>query len=207
MSYLSEKGAKNVSVILGLTGGIATGKTTVAKLFEARGADLIDTDIIAKNVLTNPTTLKELRSVFGHTVFDDETLNRKKLAQVIYSSDDLRKSLNAIVHPKVKKRVKDKLKILQSNDDSLIVIEVPLLFEAGFDDLCDKTLVVYTSKAIQLERLMDRDSINREYAQKKINAQMPLEDKKKRADYLIDNSKSKEDTLEQVDAILKKVGE
>ncbi len=197
-----------MSVKLGLTGGIATGKSTVASFFEKRGAHLIDTDIIAKNVMEKKDTLNEIKAAFGREVFDEEgTLDRKRLAKLIFASKDKRNTLNAIVHPKVKNEVKKRLDTLETNDDNLIVIEVPLLFEAGFDDLCDKTLVVYTSREVQLQRLMDRDGIDSHYALEKISAQMPLEEKKARADYLIDNSKSKENTLEQVDTLIKKVGE
>jgi len=197
-----------MSVKLGLTGGIATGKSTVASLFEKRGAHLIDTDIIAKNIMEKKDTLNEIKAAFGREVFDEEgTLDRKRLAKLIFASKDKRNTLNAIVHPKVKNEVRKRLDTLETNDDNLIVIEVPLLFEAGFDDLCDKTLVVYTSREVQLQRLMDRDGIDRHYALEKINAQMPLEEKKARADYLIDNAESKEKTLEQLDTLIKKVGE
>jgi dephospho-CoA kinase len=205
---LPEEGVTPMSVKLGLTGGIATGKSTVASLFEKRGAHLIDTDIIAKTVMEKKDTLNEIKAAFGREVFDEEgTLDRKRLAKLIFASKDKRNTLNAIVHPKVKNEVKKRLDTLETNDDNLIVIEVPLLFEAGFDDLCDKTLVVYTSREVQLQRLMDRDGIDRHYALEKINAQMPLEEKKARADYLIDNAESKEKTLEQLDTLIKKVGE
>ncbi|MGM0436167.1 MAG: dephospho-CoA kinase [Bacillota bacterium] len=197
-----------MSVKLGLTGGIATGKSTVASFFEKRGAHLIDTDIIAKNVMEENDTLKEIKAAFGHEVFkEDGTLHRPELARVVFASKSKRNTLNAIVHPKVKDKVRKRLNVLETNNDNLIVIEVPLLFEAGFDDLCDKTLVVFTSKEVQLQRLMERDDIDRRYALEKINAQMPLEEKKARADYLINNSESKDETLEQVDIIIKKVGE
>ena len=197
-----------MSVILGLTGGIATGKSTVARFLKARGAHLIDTDIIAKSVMEEPNTLNAIKAAFGEAVFTKKgLLDREVLGRQVFASREKRDTLNAIVHPKVKSRVQERLDVLLTDDGNLIVIEVPLLFEAGFDDLCDKTLVVYTSRDVQLERLMKRDGINRTYALEKINAQMPLEEKMNRADYLIDNSKSKSETLEQVDTLMKKVGE
>ena len=196
-----------MSVILGLTGGIATGKSTVAKLFEKRGAYLSDTDSVAKHVLKDDAALKEIHAAFGDGAFTDNVLDRHKLAQIIFSSPEKRNTLNMIVHPKVRKRVNNCLKTIETNDTNLIVIEVPLLFEAGFEDLCDKTLVVHTNNTIQLERLTKRDAIDASYAQKKINAQMPMEDKMKRADYLVDNSHSIAETLDQVDTVIKKAGE
>ncbi len=196
--------------ILCLTGGIATGKSTVANMFTELGAPLIDTDILAREVLDeDKEAIRQVREAYGPSVIDENgRIDRKALAKRIFDDESSRSTLNRIVHPRVRTLVNERIrKIMKKSEPRLIVVDVPLLFESGFDDVCDFTLTVYIDKDTQLERLIKRDNISTRYARKKMAAQMPLEQKKARSDYVIDNSKDLESTRFQVKDIFQKAGD
>jgi len=176
--------------IVGLTGGIATGKSTVAKMFIEASIPVIDTDKIARNLLEKGTeAYNEVVSHFSDDILlTDQSINRKKLARLIFSNKTKRDLLNNIIHPRVSHIVESEIEKYKELGERIIVIDVPLLFETDFYKKCDKTVVVYTSPKQQLSRLVGRDVIQREYAQMKINAQMPLSEKVDLADYVINNS-------------------
>lgn len=190
--------------IIGLTGGIATGKTTVANFFKEAGIPVIETDQIAKTLFTPGSEVyQKVIAVFGEDiVFANEEINRKALGEKIFNDASLRDSLNKIVHPEVRAIVRSQADVLKKEGHALIVIDVPLLFEAKFDREVDVTVVVSIPKTVQIERLMNRDSIKKAYALKKINAQMPLKEKRAKADYVIDNRGSILDTKSQFNTIL-----
>jgi dephospho-CoA kinase len=197
-----------MSTILGLTGGIATGKSTVAKMFVEKGIPVIDTDLISRNLLNKGTEVYyEIVDAFSseilHTSLD---INRKKLGRKIFSNPQKRAKLNEIVHPKVKEIVDNEIAKYKNLGTKIIVIDVPLLFETDYQDIIDKTIVVYTSLKQQLNRLISRDNISKEYAQMKINAQMSLSEKVDLADYVINNSFSILDTKKDFNKILKDLG-
>lgn len=181
-----------MTLVLGLTGGIATGKSTVASMFSDEMIPLIDTDQISRDLLK--IGHEGYQEVVKH--FKDDILltngeiNRKRLGRIIFSNAQKRELLNQIVHPKVIRIVLSEIEKHKQLGTKLVVVDVPLLFESGFDRYTDKVLVVFTERELQVERLINRDSISEEYANMKINAQMPLEEKIEKADYVIDNSKS-----------------
>ena len=177
---------------LGLTGGIATGKSTVSKMFKEAGIPVIDTDKIARDVIQKGTeAYREICDYFTDDILlTNGEISRKKLGQIIFANTKKRNKLNSIVHPKVEEIVESELEKFHALDVKVIVIDVPLLFETNFEDLVDKTVVVYTSQKEQVKRLMERDHIDKEYALMKIKAQMPLSDKVDMADYVINNSYS-----------------
>lgn len=193
--------------IIGLTGGIATGKSTVSKMFSEANIPLIDTDVIAREVLNKGTKgYNEVLEYFTEDVLlTNKEINRKKLARIIFTNPKKRKKLNNIVHPKVKEEVLDQIEMHRKKNAQIVVVDVPLLYESGFDELVDDVIVVYTSKELQVERLMDREQITDEYALMKIDAQMSLEEKVKRARYVIDNSSSILDTKKQFNKILAEI--
>lgn len=195
--------------ILCMTGGIATGKSTVANMFKEEGVPLIDTDVLAREVLNkDQAAIDAVRQAFGDAVFDGATIDRKALAQRIFDDPDARETLNRIVHPRVRSRMEARLHALrQTGTHPLVLVDVPLLFESGFDDACDLTLTVYLDEATQIERLKARDGISETYALSKIRAQMPLDKKKASSDYVIDNSRDLAHTKAQVQSILKKAGD
>lgn len=177
-------------IILGLTGGIATGKSTVSQFFIDEGIPVIDTDLIARNLLKKGTdTYYEVIQFFSDDILlTNNEINRKKLGRAIFTNSKKRKKLNEIVHPKVRHMVDEEIRKHNENNQKIIVIDVPLLFETNYQEIVDKTVVVYTKEIKQLERLASRDNITIEYAKMKIDAQMPMSQKVEMADYVIDNS-------------------
>jgi dephospho-CoA kinase len=175
---------------LGLTGGIATGKSTVSTMFKEAGIPVIDTDKIARDVVQKGTeAYREICAYFSDEILlTNGEISRKKLGQIIFANTKKREKLNSIVHPKVEEIVESELEKFHALDVPIIVIDVPLLFESNFEEMVDKTIVVFTSQKEQVKRLMERDHIDKEYALMKIKAQMPLSDKVDMADYVINNS-------------------
>lgn len=201
-------GGITLAIVIGLTGGIATGKSTVSYMFKQLGIPVVDTDKIAFNILLKGSeTYFTIIHHFGQDIlFLNGEINRKKLAQIMYYDIEKRKLLNSIVHPKVLEVALEEIKRYKEEKYELIVVDVPLLFETGFNAYVDKTLVVYTNYEDQIERLIHRDLIHKEYAIQKIASQMPLAEKVKHADYVIDNSFSILDTKKEFNKIIKELG-
>jgi len=198
----SEIGRRTPGVyVIGLTGGIASGKSTVSRMLSELGAVIIDADRIAHEV-TAPGSpgLEMVRRAFGEDIVrSDGSLDRHRLGNLIFRDDALREKLNAIVHPLVMRRVEERLRELQDESAAdgktrIAVVDAPLLFEAGADALCDETWVVSLDRDSQAERLMKREGYTLDEAMSRINAQMPLDEKEKRATFIIDNHGSIEDT-------------
>lgn len=196
-----------MALIVGLTGGIATGKSTVAGMFKNYGIPVIDTDKISFDLLRKGcNAYNEVLHLFGEEILlTDGAINRKKLGRAIFNDNVKRKKLNNIVHPKVKAITLSEIKMEEELGAEIIVIDVPLLFETNFVRIVDKTIVVYTTPKLQIERLIGRDAIKREYALLKIESQIPIEDKVKLADYVIDNSSSILRTRKEFNKIIKEL--
>lgn len=194
---------------IGLTGGIACGKSTVSRLLASRGAIVIDADILAREVVEpGAPALAEVVRVFGPDMLSgDGTLNRKQLGRVVFENDAKRKQLEELLHPAIIQLLQERMAEAERlQPDKLVVADVPLLYEAQMEDLFQEVLVVAVDREIQLERLMQRDGLNREEAEQRIDAQMPLEWKKEWADVVIDNSGTPEETERQVEQYLRKKG-
>jgi dephospho-CoA kinase len=193
--------------IIGLTGGIATGKSTVSDMFKEHGIPVIDTDEIAYDMLKKGTTsYDEVVTLFSEMVLHaNGDINRKLLGKAIFNDDDLRIKLNNIIHPKIKSVTLSEVKKYEELGATIIVIDVPLLFETDFIELVDKSIVVYTTPEKQIERLIERDSIEKEYALIKIESQIPIRDKVKLADYVINNSESILTTKKEFNKIIEKL--
>lgn len=190
-------------LIVGLTGGIATGKSTVVRLFEKRGAYRIDTDLLArKAVEPSQPAWREIVRTFGEGILEENgTLDRKKLAAMVFSDNTLRHTLNRITHPPIRALLHKELARARESGARVALVEVPLLYEAGFENEVDCVVVVTTDAAVQLKRLMERDGLSAEQAQLRIAAQMPLAEKAVRADYCIDNGGTAGDTEKQVSEV------
>ncbi len=187
---------------IGLTGGIATGKSTVSQMLERRGAALVDADRIAREVVEpGQAPLRQIAERFGQAVLnEDGTLNRRKLGQIVFSDEAERKALEAITHPAIRALMRERMERLEAErPDRLVVVDVPLLFESKLQSLFEQVLVVYVPRSVQLTRLMGRDGLAEEEARKRLDAQMDIEDKKRLADYVIDNSSGLAETEEQID--------
>ncbi len=168
-----------------MTGGIATGKSTVCSLLKMHGFSLIDADVIAKEQLED--SKGELREIFGDEIFDGIVINRKKLANIIFASSEQREKLNALIHPKVRAEITKQAE-LKEKFELPYLMDIPLFFESGDYD-CKMSMVVYTPKNIQLDRLVKREGFALDEAKRRVGAQIDIEEKKKRADWVVDNSK------------------
>lgn len=159
-------------MIIGVTGGIASGKTAVSKYLEAKGYPVIDADVIAREIMTpNSNALASIRKQFGEAyINEDGTLNRGQLASLIFHDESARERLNAITYPAIKKRAEDQIKSLQV--EPIIVLVVPMLYESGMDRLCDDVWLIQTDESVRRIRLSERDGIDLAYAQCKIEAQV-----------------------------------
>jgi dephospho-CoA kinase len=189
--------------IVGLTGSVGSGKSTVTRFFRELGAYIIDWDELARQV-TRPyaQAWKEIVEYFGKGILNDDlTLNRQRLAYIVFSDKEKIERLNQIVHPQVFKEDERITNEIKRNDpDALIIKEIPLLLEVALPISVDKLVVVYASKQTQLRRLQER-GMSRDDAERRIQSQLPLEDKIKFADFLINNDGSPEETKRQVTEI------
>lgn len=195
----------NQSKIIGLTGSIATGKSQVSKYLKDKGIKVVDADLIARDVANYKSVKNKIKKVFGDDLYIDDQLDRKKLAEIIFANKIHRQELNDIMHPEIYKEINKKTR----GKEDLVFVDIPLLFENedinkkyGLD--FDEIWLVYVDRETQIKRLMDRDRISREYAEKKINSQISVEEKRKKADVIIDNSGTLEETFAQVEENLKK---
>jgi dephospho-CoA kinase len=192
-------------LIIGLTGGIACGKSTVAAMLAERGAFVVDADLIAREVvMPGEPALAEVAAVFGQAVIrDDGTLDRRKLGGIVFADPDKRKRLEAILHPAIRERMWARIRQVKADEPGRIVAaDIPLLYETGQEGLYDGVLVVYVPRELQIERLLARNpELSEAQARERIDAQMDIERKKELADWVIDNSGSLESTERQVDAL------
>ncbi|GEQ36947.1 dephospho-CoA kinase [Tetragenococcus halophilus] len=194
-----------MSFILGITGSIATGKSTVVNIFKQYGFSVVDADIIAREVVEpNTAGLKKVVETFGSSVLcSDGSLNRKQLGQIIFSDTKKRQALNALLAPFLQEAIIEQIK-RASAVSSLVIADIPLLYEAGYDKYMDQVAVVYIPEDLQVQRLMKRDSITKKEAQKKVASQLSIEEKKKRADIIFDNQESLSSIRQQIFSWLKK---
>lgn len=185
-------------MIIGLTGGIASGKTTVSKILKTKGFLIYDADEIAREISKEEEVKKELISYFGEQILDKASnIDRKKLKDIVFKDKEKLEELNRIIHPRVYVFFKS---IRERNDyKKTIVFDVPLLFESGIDKLCDKILLVLADRELKIKRIIKRDGISKELAEKIIGSQMSDDEKIKKADIIIENNDSIEDLKEQVE--------
>ncbi len=187
-------------MIVGLTGGVASGKNLVAEELERLGAVVIDADLVAREI-TKPGTpaYREIVRRFGEKILmPDGSINRKALGEIVFSDPNELKALNGITHPPIIREIERRIEELRRKDPgAVVVLNAPLLIEVGLYRKMDKVVVVYADEKRQIERMMKRDEITRKEAVKRVRAQMPLKKKLDFADYVIDNNGSKERTREQ----------
>jgi len=188
--------------VLGLTGGIGSGKSMVGQIFARLGAVVIDADQLAREVVEpGQPALQEIATAFGRDVLlSDGRLDRSKLAGIIFADPAERARLDAITHPRIRARMDEEIKARRSGPGVLIV-DIPLLYENDRTHSVERVIVVWVDPQTQLRRIRRRDGLSAEAARQRIAAQMPLDAKRARADHVIDNSGSREDTRRQVEAI------
>lgn len=193
--------------IVGLTGGIASGKTTVSKWFLEDGIPVIDADFVYKE-LSKPKNIlyNTLVDVFGTAILrEDDSINWQKFSQMIFNNEALRLKLNQVTHPIIRQEVIKLLNAYREQNTKIVIVMVPLLFESDFHLLCHETITVYVNQSTQIKRLMDRDHTDRTNALLKIKSQMSLEKKKKLATYCIDNSFDFERSKKEYEKILQSI--
>lgn len=190
--------------LFGLTGGIGSGKSTVARRFRDRGLPVIDADELAREAVTKGSPgLTDVVRRFGADVLDPGgNLDRKKLATRVFADDEARRALNAITHPRVAALSAERVQALEASGEPLACYEVPLLFEAGLDAVLSPVVVVAAPLDVQVARAVDRDGGSPEDVVARIRAQLPLDEKVRRATFVIDNSGDLQSTLARADVVL-----
>lgn len=189
--------------VIGLTGGISTGKSTVSNYFKKLGITIVDADAIAKQVVApNSSSLEKIKVHFGSRILlNNGELNRAELRKLIFANESEKLWLNNLLHPIIRQEI---LKQLNAARGPYVILDAPLLFENNLDKLCEKTLVVDIPEELQIIRGSERDGVNQEQIKQIIAAQMPRSIKLKKADYVIDNALSLDNTYAQVMAIHQK---
>jgi len=188
--------------VLGLTGGIGSGKSMVAQMFARLGAVVIDADQLAREVVEpGQPALQEIAVTFGpDVILPDGSLDRPKLAGIIFADPVERAKLDAITHPRIRALMDEQIKVRRSGP-GLVIADIPLLYENGLTNTVEAVIVVWVDPTTQLQRIRQRDGLSAEAARQRIAAQMPLDAKRARADHVIDNSGSRDNTRRQVEAI------
>jgi dephospho-coA kinase len=200
--YLSDF-MEMMILIIGITGSIACGKSLVSNYLQEKGYTIIDADKIGHMALENDEVKKQLVNKFGKSILKDNEVNRVTLGKLVFENNENLKELNNIIHPQIRKNISEQIQV--HKNEKLVFVDVPLLFEAKFDDLVEKIVVVSLDEKIQLERLMNRNSLSKEEALQRIKSQIPVREKEKLGDYVVDNSFTQENTYNQVDRILEKL--
>jgi dephospho-CoA kinase len=200
--YLSDF-MEMMILIIGITGSIACGKSLVSNYLQEKGYTIIDADKIGHMALENDEVKKQLVNKFGKSILKDNEVNRVTLGKLVFENNENLKELNNIIHPQIRKNISEQIQV--HKNEKLVFVDVPLLFEAKFDDLVEKIIVVFLDEKIQLERLMNRNSLSKEEALQRIKSQIPVREKEKLGDYGVDNSFTQENTYNQVDRILEKL--
>ncbi|MGD6967595.1 dephospho-CoA kinase [Rossellomorea vietnamensis] len=190
--------------IIGLTGGIASGKSTVSSLLAQKGFTVVDADLAARKVAEpgEPAYLKIVET-FGQDILNKEgTLDRAALGSIIFHNEERRKELNGIVHPAVRAEMLAEKEKAFENGKQTVVMDIPLLFESNLTWMVEKTVVVYVDRDTQLSRLMLRNGLTEEEAEARVNSQMSLDEKRNLADAVLDNRGTIDETGVQLDDLL-----
>ncbi|MBA4277299.1 dephospho-CoA kinase [Flavobacterium sp.] len=186
--------------IIGLTGGIGSGKTTIANHFMAAGIPVYIADDEARKITQSAEIIKEIKDLFGNAIFENGILNREKLAQIVFSNPEKLKLLNSIIHPVVKKHFDNW--VLDHKNNSFVIYEAAILFESGSYKNCDKIITVTAPLETRIQRVIQRDKTTREQVLKRINAQWNDDQRIAKSDFVIENQ-TPEITKSEVGKILK----
>ena len=204
---LAWESAKGMFIV-GLTGGVATGKSSVSRMLKEEGAYIIDADQIAKELVEpHSPAWNEIQSIFGQEILSrDDLIDRKKLAAIVFSSPEKRKLLSRILHPRIKKEMARRVNAIgQKDPQAIVVIDAPLLVETGYHREMERVILVLSTEMQQIERLRNRDGMDPEDARKIISSQMPLKEKMKVADFIIENEGSLEEARRRVKEIFQEL--
>ncbi|WP_282804893.1 dephospho-CoA kinase [Lactobacillus isalae] len=197
-----------MTYFLGLTGGIASGKSTADDFFKKKNIPIIDSDLIAHQIMeVGQSGYNAVVACFGTNILnDDQTINRRQLGEIVFNDKAKLKKLNDLTHPLVHQEIKRQMEHYSLEKEKLVVIDVPLLFESGFESLCDGVLVISISPELQIKRLMKRNNFTKKEALARINNQMPLREKEKRATYVVANTGTIGDLEKKLSDLLQEIG-
>jgi dephospho-CoA kinase len=192
-------------LVVGLTGGIASGKSTVSRIFQENGVPVVCADDLARRAVEPGSSgLEEIRRVFGHGVFDAQgELDRAAMARIVFQDPEARKLLESIIHPAVSREKDRILAELESQGHEIVIVDVPLLYESSWQRNFDLVIVAYAPRDVQEQRLIQRDHMSPQEAQARLDAQMDINEKKTLADRVIDNTGDLEQTRRQVENVLR----
>ena len=184
-----------------IVGNIASGKSEMEKILDKHDIVVLDTDTMAHDILMdNPAVAKAFSE---YDVFEYGRLSREKLGKLVFSKTELKTKLESIVHPLIKEELESAFNVYE--DEDCIFVAVPLLYEAGWENLFDKVVFIKTDDNIRLERLIERNGYTKEYALMRISSQMPQEEKSVKADYVIENNSTKEDFKIKVEEFIESI--
>lgn len=197
-----------MAYFLGLTGGIASGKSTADDFFKKENIPIIDSDLIAHQIMeVGQNGYNAVVAYFGTNILnDDQTINRRQLGEIVFSDKAKLKKLNELTHPLVHQEIKLQMEQYSLEKEKLVVIDVPLLFESGFESLCDGVLVISISPELQIKRLMKRNNFTKKEALARIDNQMPLSEKEKIATYVVANIGTISDLEKKLSDLLQEIG-
>ncbi len=186
-------------LVVGLTGGLASGKSVASKTLRDLGLPIIDADLIAREMVKpNEAGYRDIVDHFGKGILNpDRTINRRKLAKIIFSDSKERERLNSLLHPRIVKEIKRTIENFKEKGEGMVIVDAALLIAAGQLPLVDKLIVVIVSERLQIKRLAQRDHLTEKEARERIATQMPLSEKMKLADYVINNSGSVKKTIKR----------
>lgn len=193
-------------VIIGLTGSIASGKSTVSTMLKRKGFPIVDADEIARQVVElGSPVLQEISRVFGESVLQaDGSLNRVKLGEIIFNDEEMRQKLNSIIHPAIRQEMLKQKDEWLAGGANTVIMDIPLLFESKLQSFVDTIIVVSVTPEIQKERLIARNVLSEEEADRRIQSQLPVKEKEKAADAVLFNNGTVEETQKQLDSLLLK---
>jgi dephospho-CoA kinase len=196
-----------MGTVIGLTGGIASGKSTVSTFLKCKGFTVVDADIAARTVVeVGKPAYNEIVTKFGKEILykEDNRLNREKLGSIVFSNEEKRNLLNGIVHPAVRKEMLDQKEKAFASGKRTVIMDIPLLYESNLTWMVDRTIVVYVDAETQLNRLMKRNNLSKKDALARIDSQFPLKDKVSLADVVIDNNGPITNTESQLEELLER---
>ncbi|ADH98873.1 dephospho-CoA kinase [Salisediminibacterium selenitireducens] len=195
-------------MIIGLTGGIGTGKSTVSKMMRGFDWVVVDADVIARQVVEpHEPAFEAIVEAFGDDIVSEETgtINREKLGRIVFDDEEKRERLNSIVHPAVREAMKAEAEEAKDYGAEVVVMDIPLLIESDLFHMVERTVLVYAPEEQQIERVMERNGLTEDEVRARLRAQLPIEEKKQRVDDVIDNSGSLEELEAEVSAYVETI--
>lgn len=195
-------------LIIGLTGNIGCGKSSLSKIFMEKNIDVVDADIVSRRIFEDEELLQAVFKQFGPSIKnDDGSLNRRALGNIVFNDDNKLIELNNLTHPRLKEKILGEIENIRNQNKKLVILDGALLVEGGYLDHIDKLLVVTCEESIQIKRIMDRDNCTKQEALSRINSQMSQDEKVKYADYIINNSGSLQDLKNKADSFISYIKE